>query len=177
MLEALHHVEADLPDLLKDVGGWSSKFINYSPPFVERLYRDFVLGGVTYRVYLHRIHPCERAFFHPHPWPSAVRVLGVPGSTYEMAVGFGPNDRHDPPPHAAVIRVAGASFEYTMEHPDAWHYVRTSGEPSVSVMVSGPPWERPGGAPRTATRNFRVLTTREQGVIFSTVAQHYGVSL
>lgn len=180
MLEVLHLVESKLPGLLEDTEAWASKCIDYSPPITHRLYRDVILDRTTYRVYLHRIHPCERAFFHPHPWPSAIRVLPVVGSTYEMAVGFGPNDRHDPPPHAAVIRVAGpktlsgdGGFEYSMEHPDGWHYVRVLGEPSVSVMVSGPPWERPGGAPRTATRDFRPLTEEESDVIFEHVHRCY----
>lgn len=172
MLDILHRIEEMLPNLLKDRGGWKSKCIDYSPPITHRLYRDVLLDGILYRVYLHRIHPCERAFFHPHPWPSAIRVLPVAGSTYEMAIGFGANDRHDPPPHAAVIR-AESGFEYSMEHEDGWHYVRTSGEPSISVMVSGPPWDRAGGAPRTATREFRPLTEQEKEVIFSTVERVY----
>ena len=90
-----------------------------------------------------------------------------------MAVGFSPNERHDPPPHAAVLRVKDGSFEYEMDHLDGWHYVRTIGEPSVSVMVSGPPWERAGGAPRTATKDFRSLTEEEKEFLFSTVERAY----
>ena len=40
------------------------------------------------RIYLHRIYPCApgEALFHPHLWPSAMRILS---GEYEMAVGYG----------------------------------------------------------------------------------------
>ena len=172
MLDKLHLAEAMFPDLLKKPETWKSKYIDYSPPITERLYQDIQLEGVNYRLYLHRIHPCERAFFHPHPWPSAIRVLHVPGSTYEMAIGFSSNERHDPPPYAAIIR-AEYGFEYEMTHPDGWHYVKISGRSSASVMLTGPVWERQGGAPRTEKYDFRELTDREKENILYTVEQHY----
>lgn len=172
MLSTLHYVEFILPHLLIDREGWSSKCIDYTPPFVHRLYRDIEFDDKTHRVYLHKIFPCERAFFHPHPWPSAIRVLPVPGSTYEMGVGFSPNERHDPPPYAATLRVQNG-FEYEMTHPDGWHHVRVIGEPSMSVMVSGPVWDRPGGAPRTAVKDFRPLTEDEESEIFDFVRTLY----
>ena len=82
MLHLLHAIEADLPLLLTNTDGWASLDIDYHPPRVERVFRD--LDGA--RVSLHVIHPCEpeQALFHPHPWPSAMRVLS---GTYEMGVG------------------------------------------------------------------------------------------
>ena len=84
MLDVLEAVEQKLPELLRDEAGWNSLFIDYHPPTVERLWRTWG----EYRVSLHRIHPCERgtALFHPHPWPSAMRILS---GEYEMAVGYG----------------------------------------------------------------------------------------
>src|SRR5262249_19829040 len=92
----------------------------------------------------HRIHPCERgqALFHPHPWPSAMRVLE---GEYEMAVGYGPG--MEEPPIAALM-VAQGDFRYEMTHPDGWHYVRPLRRPSMSVMVTGKPWSRE--APRSS---------------------------
>jgi hypothetical protein len=29
-----------------------------------------------------------------------------------------------------------------MTHPDSWHYVRPLGAPTLSVMVTGKPWDR-----------------------------------
>lgn len=135
MIEVLEEVERELPKLLQDVEGWQSVFVDYHPPYVERLWRPWK----EYRVSLHRIYPCERAesLFHPHPWPQAVRVLD---GNYEMGLGYGKGDT--PPPVAQVITVRG-NFTYTMLDPDGWHYVRPVGTPSLSLMVTGKPWGRP----------------------------------
>src|SRR5262249_46599352 len=84
MLEILAAVEKDLPRMLLDEAAWAGLFIDYPPPTVERLWRPWR----DYRVSLHRIFPCAtgEALFHPHPWPSAMRILA---GEYEMAVGYG----------------------------------------------------------------------------------------
>lgn len=134
MLEVLAQVEAALPVLLRDERAWQSLYVDYHPPTVERLWTAWG----EYRIYLHRIHPCERAqaLFHPHPWPSAMRVLD---GDYEMAVGFGAG--METPPVAALM-IARGDFRYEMTHPDSWHYVRPLGGPTLSVMVTGKPWDR-----------------------------------
>ncbi len=134
MLDVLALAEEALPGLLLDEGIWQSLLVDYHPPTVDRLWTRWR----DYRVFLHRIHPCERgeALFHPHPWPSAMRVLD---GEYEMAVGFGAGMQE--PPFAARM-VARGDFRYEMTHPDAWHYVRPIGRPTLSVMVTGKPWER-----------------------------------
>jgi hypothetical protein len=58
---------------------------------------------------------------------------------YEMAVGFG---RGTAPPPIAALLIARRDFRYEMTHPDSWHYVRPLGEPTLSVMVTGQPWDR-----------------------------------
>ncbi len=100
MLDVLFHVEKALPQLLQDESAWNSVLVDYHPPTVERLWTAWQ----GYRVYLHRIHPCEheQALFHPHPWPSAMRVLD---GEYEMAVGFGAGTQT--PPVAALYDRAG----------------------------------------------------------------------
>jgi len=134
MLDVLAQLETELPTLLFDEVGWQSLDIDYHPPRVERLWRPW---GAR-RVYLHRIHPCapEDALFHPHPWPSAMRVLD---GTYEMGIGHGPGT--SPPPVAATIVSAG-DLRYEMTDVDAWHYVRAIGRPAMTVMVTGTPWQR-----------------------------------
>jgi hypothetical protein len=140
MLDVLARLETELPTLLDDPTRWNSLDINYHAPFVERLW----LTWGDYRVSLHRILPCEPsdALFHPHPWPSAMRILD---GTYEMAVGYGTGATA--PPIAARI-VASGDFRYEMTDADAWHYVRPIGRPSMSIMVTGKPWQRasPGSA-------------------------------
>jgi hypothetical protein len=134
MLDVLARLETELPALLLDAASWNSLDINYHPPFVERLW----ISWGEYRVSLHRIQPCEpsEALFHPHPWPSAMRILE---GTYEMAVGFGPGAAV--PPIASRILASG-DFRYEMTHPDSWHYVRPIGGPAMTIMVTGKPWRR-----------------------------------
>jgi hypothetical protein len=134
MLEILYMVERELPKLLQDEGAWNSLYVDYHPPLVERLWLPW--GG--YRVNLHRIHPCARdeALFHPHPWPSAMRVLS---GEYEMAVGYGTGETAPP---IAALMIASGDFRYEMTDPDAWHYVRPLREPTMSLMVTGKPWNR-----------------------------------
>lgn len=144
MITALGKIEDELPALLRDDVGWMSLDINYHPPFVERLWRQHG----EYRIYLHRIHPCNRdqALMHPHPWPSATRVID---GTYEMGIGYGgtinPNNPafREPPPVTATIYTAGGLFVYEMIDPQGWHYVRPVAGVVHSVMISGPKWPSP----------------------------------
>jgi hypothetical protein len=73
MLDVLAQLEQALPAMLRDESIWHSLYVDYHPPTVERLWAPWR----DYRAFLHRIHPCarEQALFHPHPWPSAMRVL------------------------------------------------------------------------------------------------------
>ena len=134
MLHMLARLEQSLPVMLQDGSIWESLYVDYHPPTVERLWTSWG----EYRVFLHRIHPCarEQALFHPHPWPSAMRVLE---GEYEMAVGFGPG-MEEPP--VAALMVSRGDFRYEMTHPDSWHYVRPLGGPTLSVMVTGRRWNR-----------------------------------
>jgi len=134
MLETLAIVEKNLPALLYSLEGWTSLDVDYEPPRVERLWMQID----TIRIYLHRIHPCETALFHPHPWPSAVRVLS---GRYEMAMGHRSDGMNMPPcVTSRLILTAGAAYEMTDE--DSWHSVRPLDGPSLSVMVTGIPYTR-----------------------------------
>ena len=134
MLNLLATALAELPALLETPDGWTGLRIDYHPPFVDRAWRPWR----DRRLSIHRIHPCAPgdALFHPHPWPSAMRVLE---GRYEMAIGYGPG--LVAPPIAARL-IIGPGTDYSMPHRDAWHDVRPLGGPTLSVMLSGPPWER-----------------------------------
>ena len=155
MLNILNRAEEVLPLLIKERATWHSVFVDYEQPFVERLWREWG----EYRLYLHRIHPCaaDVALFHPHPWPSAMKVLS---GSYEMGVGYGSGETV-PPVAATVILNSGARYE--MVHPDAWHSVRPREAPSLSLMVTGTPWLR--WSPKSQ-RKLRVLTTAEEQQLF-----------
>ena len=139
MIRVLDRAEREIPGLLDDPDGWNTLFIDYEPPIVERLWREF---ETDYRVYLHRIYPCETALYHPHPWPSAVKIMTGP---YEMGIGYeyltrrDPSD-YEPPITATVILTKGSSYEMTDKN--AWHYVKPLGGTSYSIMVTGPKWDR-----------------------------------
>lgn len=140
MLKVLHSIERQLPTLLQDETGWQSMFIDYEYPIVKRIWRQ--LGD--HRVYLHKIHSCyrDKAFFHPHPWPSAMRILK---GAYEMGLGYGnPNET---PPTIMTTLVLEKGSEYVMDDINAWHYVRPVTEHAYSLMVTDLPWG--GKAPKS----------------------------
>lgn len=134
MLDVLAAAEAALPALLADEAGWRSLDIDYHPPRVERLYRAF--DG--HRLSLHRASPCrpEEALFHPHPWPSAMRLVR---GRYRMWIGHGSGT--EAPPLAGMVELAAGSC-YAMTDRDQWHAVAPVGEATLSVMVTGAPWDR-----------------------------------
>ena len=135
MLEILHLAENEPPELLTDLGGWNSLLIDYHPPTVERLWRNW---GLRYRIYLHCIHLYKEgeALFHPHPWPSAIKLIS---GRYESAIGYGKGNE---PPQAARF-IIHAPSAYEMCDPDGWHFVRPLDRLSYSFMITGQPWERP----------------------------------
>ncbi len=134
MLKELDQVQVALPGLLADRKIWKSLLIDYRNPIVERLYTDW--NGL--RISLHCIQPCtaEEAFFHPHPWPSAILILE---GGYEMGVACG--EGLVVPPNAMTLVLAAGS-RYEMNNRDGWHYVRPREKASYSVMVNGRKWDR-----------------------------------
>jgi hypothetical protein len=137
-------------------------YIDYHPPTVERLWRKWG----EYRICLHRIHRCAagEALFHPHPWPSAMRILS---GEYEMAVGYGKGEM--PPPVAARL-IASGPFCYEMTDPDGWHYVRPIGHAALTLMVTGKPWDRP--SPKS-DMPLRPLTTEEKSALLRFFRKRY----
>lgn len=132
MLEVLRKFHLRLSALLNEgIDSWESLDVDYEPPRVERLWRQ--VG--EYRIYLHRIHPCEEALYHPHPWPNAVMILS---GKYEMVLG-GADAVTDLV--GRLVLTEGSMYERT--NPLGWHYVRPLEGPSLSIMVTGKPWDPP----------------------------------
>jgi hypothetical protein len=165
-LQVLQRAESLLPKLLTDTNvEWTSLDVDYEPPRVERLWCQF---EGRYRIYLHRIHPCFRALFHPHPWPSAVKVLS---GAYEMGVGYGPGQAL-PPVAMTLMLAAGSSYE--MVDPDGWHYVRPLGiSPCLSVMVTGSRWDR--WSPGPAAGTLKPLKDQERSRLMTAFKLYYDV--
>jgi hypothetical protein len=133
-LNLLYTIEQQLPQLLKDSTIWETVYVNYSQPYVERVYTNYL--GL--RICLHRITTCDTgtALFHPHPWPSAMRIVA---GAYEMNVGYG-SGTDIPPTAATILLPAGSAYE--MINSDGWHSVRPTTPFSLSLMISGKPWDR-----------------------------------
>jgi hypothetical protein len=141
MLQKLHEVQGKLHRLiLEGADAWQGLDIDYEPPLVERLWRQE--GDL--RISLHRIYPCAKALYHPHPWPSAVRIVS---GMYEMGIAKCDNKATLPnlieadSEIAKLVLTKGA--EYELIHPYAWHYVKPIGKPSLSIMVTDRPWDPP----------------------------------
>ncbi len=134
MLPILEQAEKELPALLMVPEDWRSLHINDEKPYVQRLWMPYGEG----RLMLHFILPCKprEALFHPHPWPSAMRIVW---GEYETAYGHGPPD--GPRPAMGEKKILRAGDCYEMVNPEAWHYVRPIDVPVVSVMVTGKPWD------------------------------------
>ena len=133
MFDVLREIEEQLPWWLEDLSLWSSLYVNYHKPYVERVWRQYG----DYRINLHLIETCEKSevLYHPHPWPSVMRILS---GTYEMDLGAG--DPHGSPPPIASTLFLPTGTIYEMTEMTGWHGVRPLEGKSVSIMVSGKPW-------------------------------------
>jgi hypothetical protein len=138
MLSTLQKViENELPGLMRRPAEWNSVHVTYEPPRVERLWIQ--VGPI--RVLLHRIYPCDEgaALFHPHPWPSAVRIVS---GRYEHRVGYRERVSNvETATHELTTAILHPGTEYEMVTPTVWHSVRPLDGPSDSIMVTAAPYE------------------------------------
>lgn len=160
MIHTILEVEKILSQLLKEEV-WKSVDINYHPPRVERLWTEYN----NYRISLHCIHPCttEEALIHPHPWPSAMRI--VQGS-YEMGIGY--SSTNEPPTIAAKV-ILNKGCLYEMTDMNGWHYVRPL-EPCYTLMVTGQPWGRE--SPKSS-KPLESLSKEREIEILSIISEYY----
>ena len=136
MLATLKHVEAAvLPELLRDPARWASVDITYHPPHVERLWTSVPEG----RLFLHRIGTCARgdALYHPHDWPSAMKILR---GRYEHGIGVaGAGAQSSADVEVLSVAELAAGTYYEMVNPRVWHWVRPL-EVVYTLMLAGPPY-------------------------------------
>lgn len=148
MRDILNQIEKELPKLLEQ-DDWESIDIDYHPPRVERVWRRWG----DYRINLHRLHPCkeDEALFHPHPWPSIVRVIdGGYWTKLGMATwvesDFRENNlfnrepvvyiRKPYPSHELFAGPGSILIDNVMR---SWHSVAPT-EVTYSLMITGKPW-------------------------------------
>jgi hypothetical protein len=154
MLDYLESVEQRLPALLQDEDGWKDLFVTYETPNVERLYRQ---DGEN-RIYLHRIHWCALSFYHPHPWPSAMRLVE---GAYQMSVGLEKLS-------VATIQLEPGSC-YEMVNPESWHSVMPLSPTTLSLMVTGPVWKKT----EKSTMTNSALTSEQRQALFADFRRYY----
>jgi hypothetical protein len=132
----------DAEDVIRQsrVDDWESKAIRYEYPHVDRLFMKYATPGSTAaRLNLHVIRPCsDDALFHPHPWPSAMKILK---GSYKMKVG----DKECANPHRVVKEHGTITLVpgmYSMNDHRMWHSVQVApGTAVYSIMVTGLPYE------------------------------------
>jgi len=149
MLKALRDVIKSLYYPLQSQGNWNSVFIDYETPHVERIWMQLD----KYRVYLHKIHPCTEAFYHPHPWPSAMLICE---GEYESYIGS--EDVKTGPIYLPQWSA------YQMTDPKEWHSVSPIKNPCVTIMITGTPY---GDNKAKPTKTHRALTKQEFDPIFN----------
>lgn len=144
----LRLVKFELPGLLENpTTPWQGLDVTYEQPRVERLWTPVVDGC---RLCLHRIHPCETPYWHNHPWPSAVIVVE---GAQEVKIGAQrPEHLESEPPRVAATFAFSEAGQYEMLTEWGWHSVNPVDGPSLSVMLSGPPFrfEHVAARPRTS---------------------------
>lgn len=147
-----------LQDLLSNPLIWSSLDIDYHPPRVERLWTQ-VAG---YRLCLHRIHKCkpEEALYHPHPWPSAMKIID---GSYEMGIGY--EMKKDNIKTLANVILSPGSY-YEMDEVDGCHYVAPLTPFIHSIMLIGKPWEKPSPLAKGSSKKLKPLSdTKKQELL------------
>lgn len=139
-----------LRDMLCNPTIWESLDIDYHEPRVERVWTQ--VGDK--RLCLHRIHSCEagKALFHPHPWPSAMKIID---GSYKMGVGT-ENGGHHVRQAATLILNPGSYYEMSDVH--GWHYVAPVTEVAHSIMLIGQPWEKPSRGLADVTKKLEPLS-------------------
>jgi hypothetical protein len=138
MLDILEEVFDELPDIVRFPELWDSLIVNRRKPITYRAFHIFKEGSLAgIRVCLHRFEYCEAkdAFLHPHPWPSAMKVLS---GQYKMNVGFSQDLVSQPTTVVETILARGSV--YASDEPRFWHSVQPVTEHAYSVMINGPAW-------------------------------------
>lgn len=170
--------------------GWQTLRVDDEAPMVDRLWREWPFESIetsvgtegrgpaakwSCRLYLHRITPNAdtggaESLWHPHRWPSCMRVWTPTHTTgpyygkkgvYVHRRGYGPT--WESATYGAEANQAGVVTHgeiYAMTDPEESHSVKVIGAPIYSMMIVGPFYETiyappedddGDGAPQTET--------------------------
>lgn len=177
-------IQGILPELLQRRDLMKSLKVLHDEPEVWRIW--WQLGEV--RIMFHKIMPAmpDQAFFHPHPWPSKVRILkghyintiGIYNGPKKDVEKLLPEELDDFGKKLVPMEIQiGESSMYSMLDVRQFHKV-VSGNPVYSLMIIGLPYF--AGATKQFSRQPVVqnppLTEEEQNEIIAVVKQHYNIS-
>lgn len=154
MLDILNEVRLNLRPMLYEEDKWKDVDVNYHPPRVKRLWRQYG----NYRIFLHEIDPCSvaEALVHPHAWNSAM-FLG--DGSYVMLTGK--SSTNDPPKILErTVLASGSSYE--MIDPDSWHAVAPL-TVCQTLMVTSPPTGR--WAPKATKELTNLTPEKRRGIL------------
>jgi len=152
MFEDLKKVVQRLQSMPEELSKWNSLYVDYEKLLVERLW---IQDGES-RIYAHKIHPCEDAFYHPHTWPSSILLLG--GGRYKMDVGTENN--------IVMSSVLSNFSHYEMKNIDGWHSVQPLDSPIFSIMVTGKPLDKDCDYDKFKSIPQQRPMTREERILF-----------
>ena len=144
---------------------WKTLDILYEDPHVERAWVQLNNG---YRLYLHRIHPCKKGFYHPHPWPSAIIIVS---GQQMMTLGAGSPVGPPPDPAATLELTAGCGYEMVTQN--GWHSICPFDGPSLSIMLTGQPWVMPSMQHSAKALN-RYLSHEARDGLLDEFRAHFG---
>lgn len=149
MLNKLKLIESTLHDRLHEPDLWESMVIDYEKPHVDRVWMKVLEG----RLFLHKIHPCtaQEAFYHPHPWPSAVHILPTDnGSVYRMgiwrankgeAIDYDSEEFVNKTIDTCTLEMKGDVY-YQMIDTHGLHWVQPINAPVYTLMYTDKPWPK-----------------------------------
>lgn len=142
MLDQLNDALKMLPELLTKVDIWKSLIIDRRKPITHRV---FTMIGDN-RLCLHRFEQfdetAEEAFFHPHPWPGAFKIIQ---GAYRMDVGH-TDSRHDDffenGGYISCTMELTKGSAYEIVEPLVWHRITPITPVVYTIMMNGTPWSK-----------------------------------
>lgn len=171
MILKLKEAESKLLQLLEQSNIWNTLDVDYFPPRVERLWTQI---DTEHRLFIHIIHPTtEPCLFHKHRWPAAFKMIK---GQYEMGIAYSEkeissDEAYNLPEISKVILTEGSYYEMINTH--SLHYVKPLGEPSISLMITGPLYPEASIRKEVLNKELNQLSDERKLEILSIVSKIY----
>lgn len=171
MINKLKESESNLIEILTKPHIWNTLDVDYFPPRVERLWTQI---DTEHRLFIHIIHPTtEPCLFHKHRWPAAFKMIK---GQYEMGIAYSEkeissDDAYNLPEISKFILTEGSYYEMINTH--TLHYVKPLGEPSISLMITGPLYPEATIRKEVLNKELNQLSDERKLEILSIVSKIY----